>query len=156
MDLPLNSGINSSQIENNDTNLLSPAHADKGGYMRVPGATCERSSDKNIRQTLSRRNKSSSDASLTVTCHGEALQPACVRACACDKKLKAGRAYRNSTCLDRRQLTRLPSVPATQVGLGAPARAAFCPRLKASGCKTESGAAMRVPRINSEFGFMER
>ncbi|GBP45973.1 hypothetical protein EVAR_24166_1 [Eumeta japonica] len=54
MDLPLDSDINSSQIENNDTNLLSPAHADKGGYVRVPGGMCERSSDKNNRQTLSR------------------------------------------------------------------------------------------------------
>ncbi|GBP77198.1 Sodium-dependent nutrient amino acid transporter 1 [Eumeta japonica] len=36
--LPLDSGINSSQLENNDTNLLSPADVEKEGYVRVAEA----------------------------------------------------------------------------------------------------------------------
>ncbi|GBP23531.1 hypothetical protein EVAR_12812_1 [Eumeta japonica] len=42
MDMPLDSGINSSQIENSDKNLLSPAHGKKEGYVLVTEAECTR------------------------------------------------------------------------------------------------------------------
>ncbi|GBP19450.1 hypothetical protein EVAR_15798_1 [Eumeta japonica] len=44
MDLPLDSGTNSSQLENNDKNLLSPVHVEKEGHVRVTGGMYERSS----------------------------------------------------------------------------------------------------------------
>ncbi|GBP07010.1 hypothetical protein EVAR_100871_1 [Eumeta japonica] len=68
MDLPLDNDINSSQIENNDKHLLSPAHGEKEGYVNVTEAECTRDhQDKNRQQTLFRALSTATESRNSVT-----------------------------------------------------------------------------------------
>ncbi|GBP91807.1 Replication protein A 32 kDa subunit [Eumeta japonica] len=67
MGLSLYGGIISSQIENNDKNLLSLAHVEKKGYVRVKEAECTIGHrNKNNQQTLSRGRRTSRTAPIVI------------------------------------------------------------------------------------------